>query len=330
MFAASIKQGLRGSAFSIGFVFLALVAASLFYIKPATEQTYPDLFYNFVSSQVQSSALILVINLASLLSGVFLIVFLMNKHELTDKMNFFPVFLYVFLGLLTINLHFLSKELIINCFLLVALYKLLNAYRNEDCLSDLFLAAFCLSMTLYFSIACFVYLFIYFAALFILKSINIREVIVSILGFLCPIFIYECLAYLSSFDQWYLINAIRNYFNSIHLPVLNIYQWIVLGVMLLLLLLSILQMALQPHSTKVKTAKGKSILWWWLAGAICIVLTIRNGGSQIIASLLLSSSFIMGDYLFYLKRMLIANLMLTLILLSGLLLVLINLGFVIF
>jgi hypothetical protein len=330
VFAASIKQGLRGSAFSIGFVFLTLIAASLFYIQPATEQPYPDLFYNFVSPHVQSSALILVINVVSLLSGVFLIVFLMNKHELTDKMNFFPVFLYVFWGLLTINLHILSKELIINCFLLVTLYKLLNAYRNENCLSDLFLAAFCISITLYFSIACFIYLVIYFAALFILKPINIREFIVSILGFLCPIFIYECLAYLGSFDQWYLTHAIRNYFNFIQLPILNLYQWIVLGVMLFLLLLSILQMVLQPHSTKVKTAKGKSILWWWLAGAVFIVLTIKSNGSQIITSLLLAASFIIGDYLFYLKRMLIANLMLTLILLSGLSLVLINLGFVIF
>ncbi len=330
MFAASIKQGLKGSIFSIGFVFVALLVASFFYIKPVAEQAYPDLFYNFVSSQVQSSVLILTINVLSLLSAVFLIVFLMNKHELTDKMNFFPVFLYVFLGLITINPHILSKELIINWFLLVTLYKLLNAYRNENCLSDLFLAAFCLSVTLYLSIASFIYIFIFFAALFILKPINIREFIVSILGFLCPIFIYECLAYLSSFDQWYLLYAIRNYFSSIHLPNLNVYQWIVLGVMIFLLLLSVFQMIVQPHSTKVKTAKGKSILWWWLVGATFIALTIKSGGLQIIASLLLASSFIIGDYLFYLKRMLIANLMLALILLSGLSLVLTNLGFDIF
>lgn len=326
MFAASIKQGLRGSAFSTGLIFIVLLAASFFYTKSPDQSVYPDLFYNFFSSQIRSPWVVFLFNLGSIFCALILISALISSHELSDKMNFFPVFLYTFWAGTSLHSGTVSKALLINCFLLFALYKLLTIYRKEECLSDLFLAAFCLSITLFLSIASFIYIPVFFIALTILKPLNLREFIMALTGLLCPVFIFECLAYLSNFQQWYLLEAIKVYFSAFHLPALNVFEWSLTGLVFLLIGLSLFHSFLIPHSTKVKTAKGKSILWWWLIGSILIAFSAAANYSGVLGMLLIPIVFITGDYLFYLRRLLFTNILLTLILISGFLIVLTNFG----
>lgn len=326
MFAASIKQGLRGSAFSTGLIFLVLMIASFFYPKSPDQNVFPDLFYNFFSSQIRSPWIIVLFNLGSILCALILIGALISSHELSDKMNFFSVFLYTFWASISIHAETVSKALLINCLLLFALYKLLTVYRKEDCLSDLFLATFCLSTTLFLSIASFIYVPVFFIALTILKPLNVREFIISLVGLLCPVFIFECLAYLSNFQQWYLIEAIKVYFSNFHLPVLNLFEWLLTGFIFVLIALSLFHSFLVPHSTKVKTAKGKSILWWWLIGAVLVAFSSSSDYSGVLCTLLIPIVFISGDYLFYLRRLLFTNILLTLLLISGFLIVLNNFG----
>lgn len=326
MFAASIKQGLRGSAFSIGALLLSFIVLSFFYVKTSYTATFPDLFYTYFSSPFKSVWLITLFNLVCLFSALGLINLLINVHELSDKMNFFPVFLYAFWAALSLTPYQLSKELFINCLVLFAWYKLLNTYRNEKCLSDLFLAAFCLSLTLFLSVACWVYIPVFFVSVVILKPLTVREILLALLGFLCPLFIFECLAYLSDFQQWYLLEMFPLYLSTLHLPNPTRYEWLLLGFVLVLLIFSFIQFILNPHSTKVKTAKGKTSLGWCLLGSLLIAAGASGQSISALLYTLIPVSFICGDYFFYVRRLLFVNLWLSLVLITGFLVVLSKLG----
>lgn len=328
MSAISLKQGLRKSIFGISILFLGLLSASLFYIKTHAPVGYPDLFLHLSNRYFNSPAIILLMSALSLIVAIVFIVLLINKHEISEKMNFFPVFLYTLWAGLHLQTFVLPKMLLINVLLLFALYQLLNTYRNENALSDLFLAAFCISISLFLSISCLIYIPLFFASLFILKPLNVRDFFVALIGFLCPVFIYECMAYLAGFEQWYIFNAVTNYFSYLHIPLFHTFEWVNIGLLFLLLLLSALAVIFQPHAAKVKTTKAKTVCWWWLFGALLVGLSSYTGGTVFLAGLLPSAVFITGDFLFYIKRPLFVNGFLALIFLSALSLVLFNLGLI--
>jgi hypothetical protein len=326
VFAASLKQGLRGSLFVISVLFLALFVTALFYSETRSIGESGDIFRHLSNKYLSSTMGILLTASFCIAAATILIVLLINQHEISEKLNFFPVFLYVIWAGLNLQTYELPKALLINVFLLFALYKLLNTYRNENALSDLFLSAFCIGITLFLSAACFIYFPLFFIGLFILKPMTVREFFVSLMGFLCPLFLYECLAYLGGSEQWYVFHAFKSYTTNMHLPIFNPVESINTGLVGVLIILSALSVFFNPHSTKVKTTKAKTVCWWWLGGALVMGLSFYGMGISFITLLLPFFVFISGDFLYYIKRPLFVNAFIGLILLCVLSMVLFNLG----
>lgn len=213
MFAGLLNKGFRGSAVLLAVVFVLLIVINMLGRVELENNSFPDIFYNYFSSRLSSRWAIISINFLLILIGSVLINLIAARQEVTEKTNYFPVFLYMLLTGTCVSPYRIAPQAFANVFILFSIYRLLNTYRKEDSLRQIFESALWLCLSFFVTISAIGYLPMFFIALFILRPFYWREWAVALLGFITPVYIYECMAYLSGFNRWYLAEAIKNYFH---------------------------------------------------------------------------------------------------------------------
>ncbi len=318
MLSNSLNRGFRGSFTGILITYLLILIASFFIRSNLGNYHFPNLFFNYFTSQIQSPFLILIINHILLLAGISLVAYIVSNEEIVDKLNYFPVYIFLLLNTIIINKEQVSLFLVGNIAVLYAIYKIFNSYRQERALSNIYNACFWISFTLYLNIANILIFPFIFICLAILRSFNWREYAVALIGFASPIFIYECLSYLFNFNQWYVFESIGEIFHGLQLPVFNIYFLPVIAITVLLFVLSILQVMADGFGNTVKKQKAKSIFLWLM---LILVPTLFSSGITYESIFILYSiplSFFIGEFFFNLRSVRLSNIFLTLLILCAL------------
>jgi hypothetical protein len=149
----------------------------------------------------------------------------------------------------------------------------------------------------------------------VLRPVQWRDWIVSILGFVAPIFIFECIAYLSNFNQWYFISSTNLYLKNLKVPSFSEYFLPLLALLFGLLFFSIFNNLIKGFGNTVKKQRAKYILLWILFFSTFGFFSGGANSSSIILTYAFPLSFFIGDFLFQLKDIKIANTILTLLLL---------------
>lgn len=318
MLSNSLNRGFRGSFTGILITYLVIVVISFFIRTNLGNYHFPNLFFNYFTSQIQSPFLILILNHLLLLGGISLVGYIVSNEEIVDKLNYFPVLIFLLLNTLIVNKEQVSLFLTGNIAVLYGIYKIFNTYRQEHVLSNIYNACFWISFTLYLNITnIFIFPFI-FICLAILRSFNWREYAVALIGFASPVFIYECLSYLFNFNQWYVFESIGEIYNGIQFPVFDLYFLPVIITTALLFILSILQAMADGFGNTVKKQKAKSCFLWLM---VMLVPTIFSSGMTYESVFILYSiplSFFIGEFFFNLRSIRLANIFLTLFMLSTL------------
>src|SRR5690606_26936731 len=103
---------------------------------------YPNLFYNYLTHQLENKLVIASVNMLMTAAGVLLVSLIVVNQEIVDKQNYFPVFLYLLLCILCVNPRQVTSQNLSNVFVLFSLYKLLDIYRKPEVLKEVFEAAF--------------------------------------------------------------------------------------------------------------------------------------------------------------------------------------------
>lgn len=318
MLANRFNKGFRGSITALLVIYLLVFSFSLF-IQKSTELTfYPNIFYNYLASQIQSPFVILLINHFLLIAGLSFVALIVSNEEITDKLNYFPVLVFFVINIMILNKDRISLYLLSNIIILYSLYQIFNTYRKDQVLSQIFNACFFLSAALYLNIAnIFLFPFV-FIALAILRPFNWREFVMVIIGFICPIFIYECLSYLFSFNQWYVFENLAELFSYFKKPTLTIDLLPFLIVTSLLFVFSVINLMTNGLGNTVKKQKAKSSFFWFL---ILIIPSFFVSGSGYVNIMLLYSiplSFLIGDFLFNIRSTKLVNILLLVFILSSL------------
>ena len=312
MFAGLLNKGFRGSLALIITLFILFAICFYFAFQPLENDYYPNLFYNYFTRFVASKTAITGLNFLFIAGGTLLISLISVNQEIVDKQNYFPVFLFLLISVSSINPAQVSSKTLTNVFILFAIYRLLDIYRKELVLGQIFSAAFWLSVSAFITISGIISFPLFFVALLILRPFNWREWVVALLGFLTPVFFYECLAYLSNFNQWYLADAISLYFASMKAPSFSEYFLPLLLVLLILSFLSIFSSLINGFGNTVKKQKTKSILLWYLFFSLFAAFSGGANSSSILLTYAFPVSFFIGDFLFSLRQIKIANTLLTL------------------
>lgn len=314
MFAGLLNKGMRGSLLLLTILFL--FSAVLVYLSPVTLEVdhYPNLFYNYFTRYISSKIAITGFNFFFIALGVVLISLIAVNQEIVEKQNYFPVFLYLLLAIATVNPFQVTPQIFTNVFVFFSIYKLLDTYRHENVLRQVFEAAFWLSVSSFITISSIICYPLFFIILLILRPFHWREWIIAILGFFLPLFIYECMAYLSNFNQWYFFNATELYFHSLKFPSFSEYYLPLSISLFILLVISIFSGLVGGFGNTVKKQRAKSILLWFLFFSSFGFFSGGASSSSIILTYSLPLSFFIGDFLYGLKQQKIANTLLAILL----------------
>lgn len=322
MFARLLNKGFRGSLVLI-ISLLGLLFLLQFFAGRAIEQEfYPNLFYNYFTQFVQSKWAITLLNLSFVGLGLILVSLLTVNQEISDKQNYFPVFLYLIITATCINPLQVNSQALTNVFILFAIFRLLQTYRRDDGLSEIYSAAFWLSVSSFITISSIISFPLFFIVLTILRPFHWRDWVIALIGFITPIFMYECLAYLSNFNQWYLFDALGQFFAGMHVPSFSEYYLPLALALLILLLISIFQSLLQGFGNTVKRQRAKSILLWLIFFSLFAVFSSGANSSSILLIYAIPFSFFIGDFLFQLRQIKITNTLLAIIMLCSALVIL--------
>jgi hypothetical protein len=137
---------------------------------------------------------------------------------------------------------------------------------------------------------------------------------VAILGFFVPMFIYECMAYLSDYNQGYLFDATELYFKSLKAPSFSEYYLPVSASLFVLLIIAFFYSILNGFGNTVKKQRTKGILLWFLFFATFGFFSGGANSSNILLMYAFPLSFFIGDFLFSLKQIKITNTLLAVLL----------------
>lgn len=318
MLANSLNKGFRGSLATILVLYFVIFISSVFTENASENYLYPNIFYNYLTSQITSDWLVFCINHLLLIAGMGLVAYIVSNEEIVDKLNYFPIVIYLLINSMILGKESISLILLSNVAFLFAVYKILNIYRQVNVLSNIYNACFWIATTLFLNISNIFIFPVMFVALLILRPFNWREFVIALIGFISPIFIYECLSYLFNFTQWYIFESLSELFSNFKLPVLNIYFLPFLICILVLFLFSIFNMLAMGLGNTVKKQKAKSCFIWYI---LLIVPAIFTSGITYVSVLLLFAiplSFFIGDFLFGIKKTRFSNLLLILTIGCGL------------
>lgn len=307
MFAGLLNKGLRGSLVLLSIIFLASAITLYFAPKSLEINNYPNVFYNYFSQKLTNKLLIVILNFLFIGIGVLLISFIAVKQEVVDKQNYFPVFIYLLLSIVSVNPNQLTPQIFTNVFVLYSIYKLLDTYRKENELSQLFEAAFWLSISAYITISSIISFPLFFIVLLILRPFYWRDWAIAIFGFIAPIFICESIAYLSDYSQWYLFKSVAVFLQFLKPPSLSEYFLPLTTFLVITLLFAIFQNLVRGFGNTVKKQKAKIILFWFLFFATFGFFSGGANSSSIILIYAFPLSFFIGDFLYGLKQTKIAN-----------------------
>lgn len=313
MFAGLLNKGFRGSMALLIVFFLSGALVSYFVPKSLEIKFYPNLFYNYFTQYVTNKGLIILLNYSFIAIGAMLISLISVNQEITDKQNYFPVFIYLLLTMACVNPFQVSPQIFTNVFVLYSIYKLLDTYRNENVLSQIFEAAFWLCFSAFITISSIISFPLFFIILLILRPFHWREWVIALLGFLLPLFMYESMAYLCDFNRWYIFDAIVLYFEFLRVPSFSEYYLPLSVVLVFFLIAGIFSNLVYGFGNTVKKQKAKSILLWMLFFATFGFFSGGSNSSSIILTYAFPLSFFIGDFLFGLKQLKITNTFLALL-----------------
>lgn len=315
MFAGLLNKGFRGSLVVLIVLFLLSASVTYFSFHPLEINTYPDLFYNYFTRNLENKFLINSLNFFCIGIGVLLMSMITSNQEISDKQNYFPVLLYLLLCVAAVSPTQITPQIFTNVFVLLSLYMLLDIYRKEKVLKIIFEASFWLSCSSFITISSIISFPLFFTILTVLRPFYWREWAVAILGFLTPVFLYECIAYLLGFNQWFLFDAIHQFKQYMRVPVFSEYYFPLLLLLLVLLILSIVNLFIYGSGNTVKKQRSKTIFYWYL---FFCVFGFFSGGANTSSIILLSAvpiCFFTGDFLFGIRQIKITNTLLTLLIL---------------
>ncbi len=258
-------------------------------------------YYLFPDSSNASPLISGILGFLLVLSEGFMLAYLLTKHELAPKNNFFTGFLFIlyisrapeYLSLLPIHFALL--------FILLATSKLLDNFKSEENNSLL------LTASIYFSIASLfipsaVLLFpVIWISLLVFQQFNWRSIPISLIGLITPYFfiflIYFWLNLNTAFIQhintiWSNLIVIAQFPDTKEIIELLIYGS---------LLLFASNLVLSKLGNQVISIRKKMNFMYWLLG-LGIILSFFNGDTAFREFIALPFTAILGFYFSLLKK----------------------------
>ncbi|OFX21194.1 MAG: hypothetical protein A2041_04840 [Bacteroidetes bacterium GWA2_31_9b] len=298
---------------------IALWSFTLFH-QPVLEfqaDTISMLFYKLLIGLFKNNILFLTVFafILVIIQGL-LLVWVNQKFILINFRTFLPAFFYIIISSSFVAIQMINPILIGNFFIFFALFNIYKIYRSDYALNDIYIAGFFTAIASLFWAPFAIFILLIWIALIILRPFIGREWIVSILGFLTPIF-FTFLIFYVFFDNNTLINILNNIkleytsitdFKNIHLSYILFYS-----LLFLIILIASLNLISSFQNRKIKTRKYFVINFWYFIIGLGIFLFFKRSSFEIIYILSIPISYLLSDYFYSFKKNHIQNAILILL-----------------
>ena len=241
-----------------------------------------------------------------ILLGSLFVNFLVIEQEITSKTNYLPSFFYILFSFSASSKSVVEPILVANLFILPALYFLINSYRKDYVLSEIFKSGIFIGLASFFCIHYIVVFPLVFFALIILRPFNWREWIIMFVGLVTPLYLYVSVCYLSTTDAFAVFGMMREAISTIQKPIISEYYIAFILMTVLAIIFSLFHYLSKGFGGKVKTQKTKYVLLWMLV--LCLLMVFfEQVSDMILLSCIIPLSIFIGDYLSEIKQLKIAN-----------------------
>jgi hypothetical protein len=326
VFVGALKRGLQSALTVVSLFLILFIALSAFFVNTSPSIDSRNILYELITDRSLPFFAVILINILVLAAGVFLVSAFTIRHEIVERQNYVPAFLYLFFSGLLLSKDIAHPAVIANIFVLLSLNSLVDTYRQENTLSKLFNAALYCSLAFFFYLNYSILILLFFISLIMLRPFSWREWMISVMGFFAPLFIYACLGYLLNFDFMALFKDMVGLFTFFQKPLLSEYFYPLFAAIVILLLLTVLKHFSQGLGSKIKTQKGMGIVYWFLLLS-CIDFFSQNNDLYFpLAASVIPLSILFGDYFYNIKQLKIANTLFFILIATGSLLILMRLG----
>jgi len=249
-----------------------------------------------------SPILIKVIYFLVILSQALYFNYIIDKYKVQEIQSYLPAFSYVLIASCLPQLNVLSPVLIANFFFLFALDNVISTYNKELCFSATFNIGFWVAMASLFYQTPFFFLIYFGMAVSIFKSMDLREWLSLIVGFITPYFLASTWYFwndqLPLFWTTYLITEFSLGFESINL---SITDYLILGIAGAILIISFYNALLLNMKNTVFRKKSLTIIIWFLL--FSTGLSYLNYGADLLyfSLLFIPLAFVLSSYLHKIK-----------------------------
>jgi len=289
-----------------GVILIAIALAALFWIgsflNPDTHEygfsNYPMPLNQVFISLFGSTAIIpLIISLVLVLLTASMIVSFNTGTFFINERTFLPAILYILLSSVFPYTDVFNPALPATALLVFAIVRIADSYRQPDISYNYFDAALVISAgsLLYVNLIWFELLL--FAGLFLLRNIDLREVLITLIGIITPYAILYGVYYVSGNDLAELTTLIGNSLFQDSSP----YEWSRMQIIILIFLgitfiIGFGHLVSVFNSKKVKSRKIFSLLIWTLIISVLVYLLVPSASVEIFYIFLVPATCILSNY----------------------------------
>jgi hypothetical protein len=313
MIVGPLKSNIQASVIILLLLCIGAWACTFTFIHESTEQiNYKEhILYSVFFGTGFSYYLNQIITLLVILLGAFFVNFLVVEQEITSKTNYLPAFFYILFAFSATTKSTVEPILLANLFILPALYFLIDSYRKDSALSEIFKAGVFTGLASFFCIHYIVVFPLNFIALMILRPFNWREWLIMLIGLMTPLYIYVSVCYLKTNEAFAVFGMIREATSSLQKLVISEYYIVFILTATLAFVFAIIHYLGKGFGGKVKTQKTKYVLLWMLLLSLLMVF-FEQVSDMILLPCIIPLSIFIGDYLSEIRQLKIANTLLVL------------------
>jgi Family of unknown function (DUF6427) len=276
----------------------------------------PMPLYKFITGFLPAtSAVATAITLALVVLQGLWLVRLNTRFIFINNRNYLPALLFILLCTSIPDLQRLNPVLLSGFFLLLAIEKVFESYRNNKLSYEYFVAAFYISIGYLFYPYLIFFIFFIWAALAVLKPFNWREWAFTIIGFLVPVFFTFSFYYLVYNDPLRIYLDFKAAFSSnYHFSDYHISGIAFFGFMVLLVLVASQFMIRTYTGMKILPRKAFTVIFWLFVNSIAVYLLVSQASVEMIFLVAIPLSYLFSNYFTFMKSRVWGNIILLLLL----------------
>jgi hypothetical protein len=237
-----------------------------------------------------------IVALVLIIFQAYIIIRLNYKFIFIENKTYLPAVLYVILASALSRLQHLHPVVLANFFLMAAINRTFVISKQKLLLKQYFESGFLIGLGGLFYPPFILVLPVVWFTLFILRSFNGREWFSTLIGFFTPPSMYLAVLFLLNKMQAFInpLNAYVNY-NAKLFTISDISFWalVVIGFILIIALFNSLRFI---GTKKINTRKYFSLLFWFLALSVAIIIVAKPVGYEFVYVIALPLSIQLAGY----------------------------------